>query len=132
MNGIITISDGIATMENGNLTNVDSLDANTTNSTVMTTTTQPPGTSNTTVATTAFVNNNLLAYALLNPVTPQTFTGSHNFPTQLTTNSSTLVATTAYVKNQGYSLLNPTTQKFTGTNTFGVLNASTSDRKSVV
>jgi hypothetical protein len=107
MNGIITISDGIATMENGNLTNVDSLDANTTNSTTMTTTTQPPGTNNTTVATTAFVNNNLLAYALLNPVTPQTFTGSHNFPTQLTTNSSTLVATTAYVKSNllNYALL---------------------------
>ena len=29
MNGIITISDGIATMENGNLTNVGTLDANT-------------------------------------------------------------------------------------------------------
>jgi hypothetical protein len=30
---------------------------------------------------------------------PQTFTGNHNFPTQLTTDNSTLVATTAYVKN---------------------------------
>ena len=55
MNGIITISDSIATMENGNLTDINTLDANTTNSTVMTTTTQPPETNNTTVATTAFV-----------------------------------------------------------------------------
>jgi hypothetical protein len=29
MNGIITISDGIATMENGNLNNIDTLSANT-------------------------------------------------------------------------------------------------------
>ena len=29
MNGIITISDGIATMENGNLTNIGTIDANT-------------------------------------------------------------------------------------------------------
>ena len=77
MNGIITISDGIATMENGNLTNVDSLDANTTNSTTMTTTTQPPGTNNTTVATTAFVNNNLLDYVTLDTV--QTITGLKTF-----------------------------------------------------
>ena len=74
MNGIITISDGIATMENGNLTDVNSVDANSMNSTVLTTTTQPPGTSDNTVATTEFVNTNLLGYALLNP-TPQTFTG---------------------------------------------------------
>ena len=112
MNGIITISDGIATMENGNLTNVDSLDANTTNSTTMTTTTQPPGTNNTTVATTAFVNNNLLAYALLNPITPQTFTGENIFDIlrantpSINTNSSR-VATTAYVKSNllNYALL---------------------------
>ncbi len=58
MNGIITISDGIATMENGNLTDLNSVDANSMNSTVLTTTTQPPGTSDNTVATTAFVNNN--------------------------------------------------------------------------
>ena len=77
MNGIITISDGIATMENGNLTDVNSLDANTTNSTTMTTTTQPPGTSNTTVATTAFVNNNLLDYVTLNTV--QTITANKTF-----------------------------------------------------
>ena len=65
MNGIITISDGIATMENGNLTDVNTVDANSMNSTILTTTTQPPGTSNNTVATTAFVNSNLLAYAKL-------------------------------------------------------------------
>jgi hypothetical protein len=39
MNGIITISDGIATMENGNLTDVNSVDANSMNSTILTTTT---------------------------------------------------------------------------------------------
>ena len=72
MNGIITISDGIATMENGNLTDLNSVDANSMNSTILTTTTQPPGTSDNTVATTAFVNNNLLGYALLNPTSAQT------------------------------------------------------------
>ena len=39
MNGIITISDGIATMENGNLTDVNTVDANSMNSTILTTTT---------------------------------------------------------------------------------------------
>ena len=106
MNGIITISDGIATMENGNLTDLNSVDANSMNSTILTTTTQPPGTNDNTVATTAFVTNNLLGYALLNPTSPQTFTGSHNFPTQPTANNSTLVATTAFIKNQGYAILN--------------------------
>ena len=79
MNGIITISDGIATMENGNLTDVNTVDANSMNSTILTTTTQPPGKSNKTVATTAFVNSNLLAYAKL--AGPQTFTGNQNFIT---------------------------------------------------
>ena len=71
------------------------------------------------VATTAYVKSNLLNYGLLNPTT-QTFTGSNNFPTQLTTNDSTLCATTEYVKNNliSYSLLNPTTQTFTGSNNF--------------
>ncbi len=46
-----------------------------------------------------------MAYALLNPTSPQTFTGSHNFPTQATSRNSTLAATTAYVKNQGYAVL---------------------------
>ena len=64
MNGIITISDGIATMENGNLTDLNSVDANSMNSTILTTTTQPPGTNDNTVATTAFVTNNLVPYAL--------------------------------------------------------------------
>jgi len=75
--------------------------------------TQATGNNTTLVATTAFVQAEgtllitsigtlLLNYALLNPVT-QTFTGSNNFPTQLTTDNSTLVATTAYVKNQGYA-----------------------------
>ena len=122
MNGIITISDGTATMEDGNLTDVNTVDANSMNSTILTTTTQPTGTSDNTVATTAFVNNNLLAYALLNPTTPQTFTGSHNFPTQINSNNSTLVATTAYVKNQNYITLSALTpyallagpQTFTG------------------
>ena len=59
MNGIITISDGIATMKYGNLTDVNTVDADSMNSTILTTTTtQPPGTSNNTVATTAFVNSN--------------------------------------------------------------------------
>ena len=56
MNGIITISDGVATMENDNLTDVNSLDASNINSTVLTTTTQPPHTNNNDVATTAFVH----------------------------------------------------------------------------
>ena len=104
MNGIITISDGIATMENGNLTDVNSVDANSMNSTILTTTTQPPGTSDNTVATTAFVTNNLLGYALLNPITTQTFTGENDFDIlkantpSINTNSSR-VATTAYVKD---------------------------------
>ena len=126
MNGIITISDGTATMENGNLTDVNTVDANSMNSTILTTTTQPTGTSDNTVATTAFVNNNLLAYALLNPTTPQTFTGSHNFPTQINSTNSTLVATTAYVKNQNYITLSALTpyallagpQTFTGNQNF--------------
>ena len=63
MNGIITISDGIATMENGNLTNVDNLDANNMNSAVLTTTTQPPNSNNNDVATTAYVYNELIDYA---------------------------------------------------------------------
>ena len=117
MNGIITISDGIATMENGNLTDLNSVDANSMNSTILTTTTQPPGTSDNTVATTALVTNNLIGYALLNPTSVQTFTGSHNFPTQATSNNSTFVATTAFIKNQGYALLN-SANTFTGTNTF--------------
>ncbi len=117
MNGIITISDGIATMENGNLTDLNSVDANSMNSTILTTTTQPPGTSDNTVATTAFVTNNLVGYALLNPTSAQKFTGSHNFPTQATANNSTLVATTAFIKNQGYALLG-SNNNFTANNTF--------------
>ena len=75
------------------------------------------------VATTAYVKSNLLNYGLLNPATPQTFTGSNNFPTQLITDNSTLCATTAYVKNQnyitasslaGYALLNPPTTQIWG------------------
>ncbi len=85
------------------------------NSTILTTTTQPPGTSDNTVATTEFVNTNLLGYALLNPASPQTFTGDNNFPTQATANNSTLVATTAFIKNQGYAILNAN-NIFTGTN----------------
>ena len=78
MNGIITISDGVATMENGNLTDVNSLDASNINSTVLTTITQPLHSNNNDVATTAFVHNELIDYALLNPIT-QTFTGNNNF-----------------------------------------------------
>ncbi len=117
MNGIITISDGIATMENGDLTDLNSVDANSMNSTVLTTTTQPPDTSDNTVATTEFVNNNLLGYALFNTTSAQTFTGSHNFPTQATANNSTLVATTAFIKNQGYAILS-SPDTFTSSNTF--------------
>jgi hypothetical protein len=59
---------------------------------------------------------------------PQTFTGNHNFPTQLTSDTSTLCATTAFVKNQNYitaaaltpyALLSPPSgQTFTGLNNF--------------
>ena len=56
MNGIITISDGVATMENGNLTDINSLDSTNINSTVLTTTTQPLHSNNNDVATTAFVH----------------------------------------------------------------------------
>ena len=78
------------------------------------------------IASCAFVQdafiNNLIGYALLNPTSPQTFTGSQNFPTQATSNNSTLVATTAFVKNQGYALLG-SNNTFTATNTFnGVIN----------
>lgn len=83
-----------------------------------------PYTANTNqIASCAFVQdafiNNLANYALLNPVTPQTFTGSQNFPTQLTTDNSTLVATTAYVKSNllNYALLG-SNNTFTGINTF--------------
>ena len=73
------------------------------------------------IASCAFVQdafaNNLLGYALLNPTSPQTFTGSHNFPTQATANNSTLVATTAFIKNHNYALLN-SNNNFTATNTF--------------
>jgi len=73
------------------------------------------------IASCAFVQdafaNNLLGYALLNPTSPQTFTGSHNFPTQSTSNNSTLVATTAFIKNQGYALL-ASANTFTASNTF--------------
>ena len=122
MNGIITISDGIATMENGNITNVDTLDANNMNSTILTTTTQPPHSNNNDVATTAYVYNELIDYALLNPIT-QTFTGNNNFITQAIGNNSTLVATTAFIKNQnyitaaslaGYALLNPPSTQIWG------------------
>ena len=75
----------------------------------MTTTTQPSGTSNSTVATTAFVHNNLIDYALLNPTLTQTFTGNNNFPTQTTTDNSTLVSTTAFIKNQNYITQNALT-----------------------
>ena len=102
MNGIITISDGIATMENGNLTNVDNLDANNMNSSVLTKTTQPPNSNNNDVATTAYVYNEFIDYALLNPVT-QTFTGINIFgnlqaSTPSINTNSVRVATTAYVK----------------------------------
>ena len=125
MNGIITISDGIATMENGNLTNVDNLDANNMNSAILTTTTQPPNSNNNDVATTAYVYNELIDYALLNPIT-QTFTGINIFGTlQASTPSintnSVRVATTAYVKTNllNYGLLNPVTpQTFSGSNNF--------------
>jgi len=78
------------------------------------------------IASCAFVQdafaNNLIGYALLNPTSAQTFTGSHNFPTQATANNSTLVATTAFVKNQGYAILNAN-NTFTATNTFnGTIN----------
>ena len=43
------------------------------------------------IASCAFVQdafiNNLIGYALLNPPTTQTFTGSQNFPTQATSNN---------------------------------------------
>ena len=122
MNGIITISDGVATMENGNITNVDTLDANNMNSTILTTTTQPPHSNNNDVATTAYVYNELIDYALLNPIT-QTFTGNNNFITQAIGNNSTLVATTAFIKNQnyitaaslaGYALLDPPSTQIWG------------------
>ena len=109
-------------MENGNLTDVNSLDASNINSTVLTTTTQPPHTNNNDVATTAFVHNELIDYALLNPIT-QTFTGNNNFITQAIGNNSTLVATTAFIKNQnyitaaslaGYALLDPPTTQIWG------------------
>lgn len=93
------------------------------------------------IATTSFVKNQsyltttsaATLYGLLAPVS-QTFTGDNNFPTQATSNNSTLVATTAYVKGQGYAStaslsaygLLAGTQTWTGTNTFGVANATTS------
>ena len=61
--------------------------------------------------------NNLIGYAKLNPTTPQTFTGSNNFPTQATSDNSTLAATTAFIKNQGYAILSAN-NTFTATNTF--------------
>jgi len=78
------------------------------------------------IASCAFVQNalttNLANYALLNPATPQTFTGSQNFPTQATTNNTTLVATTAYVKNNllNYALLG-SANTFTANNTFNAI-----------
>ena len=90
-----------------------------------------PYTSNTNqIASCAFVQdaflNNLLNYALLHPLTPQTFTGTNIFGTlQASTPSintnSVRVATTAYVKNNllNYGLLNPITpQTFTGSHNF--------------
>ena len=109
-------------MENGNITDVNSLDASNINSTILTTTTQPLHTNNNDVATTAFVHNELIDYALLNPIT-QTFTGNNNFITQAIGNNSTLVATTAFIKNQnyitaaslaGYALLDPPTTQLWG------------------
>jgi len=71
---------------------------------------------------------------------PQTFTGDHNFPTQLTTDNSTLVATTAFVKNQNYItasaltpyalLAPPSGQTFTGLNNFPT--QATSDNSTLV
>ena len=89
-----------------------------------------PHTANTNqIASCAFVqnafSNNLLNYALLNPPTLQTFTGTNVFGvlqanTSTIATNSTRVATTAYVKSNllNYGLLNPTTQTFTGLNNF--------------
>lgn len=86
-----------------------------------------PHTANTNqIASCAFVQdaftNNLLDYAKLNPTSPQTFTGSNNFPTQATSDNSTLAATTAFVKNQGYGKLTlasgSTLQSWFGANQF--------------
>ena len=88
-----------------------------------------PYTSNTNqIASCAFVQdaflNNLLNYALLNPLTPQTFTGTNIFGilqanTPSTNANSVRVATTAYVKNNllNYVTLN-TTQTITAEKTF--------------
>ena len=90
------------------------------------------GDNSTKIATTAFVKNqnyitgsSLTPYALLAPVTTQTFSGTNTFgvlnantPTVAT--NSTRVATTAYVKSNllNYGLLTNTTQTWNGTNVF--------------
>lgn len=99
MNGIITISDGVATMENGSLSNVATLTAstvnsNTLNSAVLTTTTQPTADNSTKVATTAFVQNNLLLVPKLS--NNNTFTGIETFSTT-NANTSPLVIQNTYL-----------------------------------
>jgi hypothetical protein len=76
MNGVITISDGVATMEDGNLTGLDTLQTNTLNSTTLTTSTPPSGSNDTTVPNTNWVYTN---YAGLNK--NNAFTGTNNFNT---------------------------------------------------
>lgn len=125
MNGIITISDGTAILENGDLSGVDNLDANTSNINILTTTTQPVGTSNNSVATTQFVANGFVALTGTNNISSNnTFTGSNSFntgiltaKTQLSTDNSTNVSTTEFVKIQEYAPLSGL-NTFTNDNTF--------------
>lgn len=115
MNGIITISDGIATMENGSLTNVSTLSAstvssNTLNSSVLTTTTQPTADNSTNVATTAFVQNNLLLVPKLS--NNNTFTGIETFTTA-SINTSPLVVNSTYLSSNNAINFSPYTSDST-------------------
>jgi hypothetical protein len=88
----------------------------------------PSTTNSNQIASCAFVQNalisNLANYALLNPPTPQTFTGTNTFDvlnasTPETANNSIRVATTAYVKSNllSYALLG-SDNTFTANNNF--------------
>ena len=79
MNGIITISDGVATLENGDLTGVDTLETNTLNSNTLSTNTPPAGTADNTVPNTNWVNTYYAGLANQN-----TFTNQNLFTTATT------------------------------------------------
>lgn len=90
MNGIITISDGVATLEDGDLTGIDTLSANNMNSSILTTTTAPIGTNSTQVATTAFCVNGFVGLGTNNIITGNnTITGTNNFTNLNTFSTST-------------------------------------------